>query len=243
MSAPLRSARVVSSPPRGEAFQPAAFLQRTLDALNLALTPLQLQQLLDYTALLQRWNRVYNLTSVRDIEGIARLHMADCLAAVPAIARAKPHRLLDVGSGGGLPGMILAIALPEVTVHLVDTVQKKCAFLQQAAGSLGLRNVTVHHARVETLRDEQGFDCITSRAFSDLSLLIGRSVHLLAPNGQWCAMKGHPPEDEIAALPAGYTAQIQPLQVPGLDAQRCLVWIQLRREAYIASTRATPPAQ
>lgn len=243
MTAPLRSRPAASSPPGGGAFHPDAFLRRTLDALHLAPTPRQLQQLLDYTALLQRWNRVYNLTAVRDIEGIARLHMADCLAAVPAIASAKPQRLLDVGSGGGLPGMILAIAMPEVAVHLIDTVQKKCAFLRQAAGSLGLHNVTVHHARVETLRDEQGFDCITSRAFSDLSLLIGRSAHLLAPNGQWCAMKGQPPEDEIAAIPAGYTAQIQPLQVPGLDAQRCLVWIHAHRGAHIAPARATPPAQ
>jgi 16S rRNA m(7)G-527 methyltransferase (EC 2.1.1.-) len=104
-------------------------------------------------------------------------------------------------------------------------VQKKCAFLQQTSGSLQLRQVSVHHARVEALADARGFDCITSRAFSDLPLLIQSTRHLLADGGQWCAMKGQAPQDEIMALPAMWPAD-RPLQVPGLDAQRCLVWLR-----------------
>ncbi|MCE1162120.1 MAG: 16S rRNA (guanine(527)-N(7))-methyltransferase RsmG [Thiomonas sp.] len=202
------------------------FLQQTLDALGLALTAHQQRQLIEYTALLQRWNRVFNLTAVRDVEGMARLHLADCLAALPAFQRLAPRRLLDVGSGGGLPGIVLAIGLPETDIHLVDTVQKKCAFLQQTCGSLQLKQVQVHHARVEALTDPAGFDCITSRAFSDLPLLVNSTAHLLAPAGQWCAMKGRPPADEIAALGDAVLSRIEPLHVPGLDAQRCLVWLQ-----------------
>lgn len=208
------------------AFSVEDFLQHTLQALGLAFNARQQQQLLDYTTLLQRWNRVFNLTAVRDVEGIARLHLADCLAALPALQRSAPRRILDVGSGGGLPGIILAIGLPETAVHLVDTVQKKCAFLQQTCGTLGLQRVQVHHARVETLQDATGFDCITSRAFSDLALLVRSTAHLLAPGGQWCAMKGQVPQDEIAALPPGISAQVDILKVPGLSAQRCLVWLQ-----------------
>lgn len=204
----------------------AAILQHTVPALGLDFTPDQLQQLLDYAALLQRWNQVYNLTAVRDPQGMARMHLADCLAALPAIARAAPRRILDVGSGGGLPGIVLAIGLPGVAIHLVDAVQKKCAFLQQVCGSLGLRNVTVHHARVENLRDAAGFDCIISRAFSELPLLVYSSRYLLAAGGQWCAMKGKVPAEELAQLPPDITAQVEPLQVPGLDAARCLVWLR-----------------
>lgn len=208
------------------AFSIEAVLQHTLRALDLDFTARQEQQLLDYAALLQRWNQVFNLTAVRDPEGIARLHLADCLAALPALQRAAPRRILDVGSGGGLPGIVLAIGLPDADIHLVDTVQKKCAFLQQTCGSLGLQHVTVHHARVEALQDDAGFDCITSRAFSDLPLLVKNTRHLLAAGGQWCAMKGQVPVREIAALPAAITARVEALQVPGLDAARCLVWMQ-----------------
>lgn len=211
-------------------FDLEGYLEQTLRALGLMFNPTQKQQLLDYTALLQRWNRVFNLTAVRDVEGMARLHLADCLAALPALQRLAPRRLLDVGSGGGLPGIVFAIGLPDAAVHLVDTVQKKCAFLQQTCGSLQLQNVQVHHARVETLADPDGFDCITSRAFSDLPLLVKSTTHLLAPGGQWCAMKGHPPEDEITAVSCLVRARIEPLQVPGLDAQRCLVWLQRAAE-------------
>lgn len=201
-------------------------VRQTLHALGLAFTPRQIEQLLDYVALLHRWNHVYNLTAVRDAAGIARLQLADCLAALPAFQRAAPRRLLDVGSGGGLPGIVLAVGLPDTDIHLVETVQKKCAFLRQACGSLGLRHVTVHHARVEALHDDAGYDCITSRAFSDLPQFIAATHHLLAAGGQWCAMKGKTPAGEIARLPAGLTSRVEPLQVPGLDAARCLVWVQ-----------------
>ena len=207
------------------------FIQQTLSALGLDFSPSQQQQLLDYTALLQRWNRVFNLTAVRDVQGMARLHLADCLAALPALHRLAPKRLLDVGSGGGLPGIVWAIGLPDTEIHLVDTVQKKCAFLQQTCGALRLANVVVHHARVEALTDALGFDCISSRAFSDLPLLVQSTAHLLAQGGSWCAMKGQVPDDEIAALPVDLTSRIETLQVPGLDAQRCLVWLQRRASA------------
>ena len=212
--------------PATQAFALQPFLEHTAQALGLDLSAAQQQQLLDYAALLQRWNRVYNLTAVREPEAIARLHLADCLAALPAFRREAPRRLLDVGSGGGLPGIVLAIGLPDVDVHLVDTVQKKCAFLRQICAALGLRQVQVHHARVENLQDAAGFDCITSRAFSDLPLLIQLTAPLRADNGQWCAMKGQVPAEEIAALPNDITARVEPLQVPGLDAQRCLVWLR-----------------
>ena len=213
-------------PSSGGEFDLSGFIDQTLATLRLAFTPAQRRQLVDYVGLLLRWNRVYNLTAIRDAAGIARLHIADCLAATAPIAGSRPQRLLDVGSGAGLPGLILAIALPEAQVHLVDTVQKKCAFLQQAAATLGLRNVTVHHARVESLDPGLGFDCITSRALSSLGDLVAASVHLIAPGGVWCAMKGQVPDREIGALPRGYGSRVQPLAVPGLDAERCLVWIR-----------------
>jgi 16S rRNA (guanine527-N7)-methyltransferase len=230
--------------PRAVDFDLAAFLQQTLDALGLEFTPQQRQQLLDYTALLQRWGRVFNLTAVRDVEGIARQHLADCLAALPSMTRQHPRRLLDVGSGAGLPGIVFAIALPDVDIHLVDAVQKKCAFLQQTCGSLGLRHVQVHHARIEALRDAAGFDCITSRAFSDLPAFVHATAQVLAPGGQWCAMKGRPPLAEIAALGPAYACRVEELRVPGLAAQRCLVWVQRTSAPDDAlATPAMPAAQ
>ena len=213
-------------------FDLPSHLDATLQVLHLSVTPVQRSQLLDYATLLRRWNAVYNLTAVDDLAGIATLHLADCLAAVPPMTARQPRRLLDVGSGGGLPGIVFAILLPNTTVHLVDTVQKKCAFLQQAIGSLGIRNAQVHHARVETLSPRgSGFDLITSRAFSDLRLFTDATRHLLAPGGRWCAMKGQAPDVEIAALPVDLAVQVEPLQVPALDAQRCLVWATIRSEA------------
>ncbi len=223
-SSPVAAPTALQTPAPAD-FDLRASLQSTLSALGLPATPAQLQALLDYAELLQRWNATYNLTAVRHLPGIARLHLADCLAAVPPIAARAPRTLLDVGSGGGLPGLVLAIFLPDTAVHLVDTVQKKCAFLRQAAASLGLAHVHVHHARVESLPATTRFDCITARAFSDLPLLVRLTARLLAPGGVWCALKGQTPDAEIAALPAGIAAEVQPMQVPGLDAQRCLVWL------------------
>jgi 16S rRNA (guanine527-N7)-methyltransferase len=186
-----------------------------------ALTPKQDAQLDAYLNLLQKWNGVYNLTSIRDPQEMRTLHLADCLAVVPHFPDAG--RVLDVGTGGGLPGVVLAIVKPELQLTLCDTVQKKCAFLQQVKGELQLANVEVQHARVETLQGE--FDVITSRAFAELALMVQLTRHLLAPQGYWLAMKGIAPELEIAALPKDLQAQVMPLEVPGLNAARCLVKI------------------
>ena len=202
-------------------------LDQLLEALKLQATPQQREQLLAYLDLLERWNRVYNLTAVREPQHMLTRHLADCLALLPALAAQAPRRLLDVGSGGGLPGLVLAIMRPDMHVTLNDAVQKKCAFMQQAAAELRLQNVDVEHGRVEQL-ECPAFDCITSRAFSDLATLVKLTAPLLAAKGQWAAMKGIPPQEELAALPADLETRVQILTVPGLQAQRCVVWM-LRR--------------
>ena len=177
------------------------------------------QQLLAFRDLLLKWNKTYNLTALRDPEQAISHHLLDSLAILPHVG---PGPLLDVGSGGGLPGIPLAIARPDLSVRLVDTVQKKTTFLQQAAIQLGLKNVAVDHARVETLAG--GYAQISSRAFAELRLFVNLTRHLLAPGGRWLAMKGVRPDDEIAVLPAGVMVeQIIPLHVPGLDAERHLI--------------------
>ena len=200
-------------------------LDAWLAALQVDADAAQRQRLLDYLALLQRWNRVYNLTAVRDPEQMLAKHLADCLALIAPLRARAPARLLDVGSGGGLPGLVIAILLPATEVVLCDAVRKKCAFLQQAAATLGLRNVRVEHGRIESLTLAP-FDCITSRAFSELAEMLRLTRHLLAAGGCWAAMKGVRPDAELAALPADVHADVQPLTVPGLDAQRCVVWLR-----------------
>jgi len=199
-------------------------------ALGLAPSAGQLQALDTYLDLLLRWNATYNLTAVRDRELMRVQHLADCLAVVgPLQARCPAGRVLDVGSGGGLPGVVLAVMLPALDVHCVDTVGKKAAFIRQCAGTLGLRNLHAHHARVEALQ-QPPFDLITSRAFATLADFTTLTAALLAPGGVWMAMKGKRPDDEMAALPA--TAEVfhvEPLQVPGLEAERCLIWMRPRR--------------
>lgn len=200
-----------------------------LDSLGLALSESQIEKLLDYVALLQKWNAVYNLTAIRDPQQMLTHHILDCLAAVPAFVGAR--RVLDVGAGGGLPGLVLAIwaeqAQPDMRIAMIDTVHKKTAFLTQAKAELRLHNVDVHTMRVEQLRDEAGFDVITSRAFADLSDFVQWSSHLLAPGGRFIAMKGAAAEEESNRVPAGWrVTAIQPLHVPGLDAQRYLVFIE-----------------
>jgi 16S rRNA (guanine527-N7)-methyltransferase len=176
-------------------------------------------KLLAFRDLLLKWNRTYNLTALRDPEQVVSHHLLDSLAILPHVGGGA---LLDVGSGGGLPGIPLAIARPELAVTLVDAVQKKTTFLQQAAIELGLKNVAVHHARVEEMRGQ--YAQISSRAFADLARLVGLTRHLLEPGGRWLAMKGVRPDDEIAALPAGVAvAAVVPLTVPGLDAERHLL--------------------
>jgi 16S rRNA (guanine527-N7)-methyltransferase len=193
--------------------------------LQLDLDEKQHEQLLDYLALLFKWNSVYNLTSVRDPMQMVTHHLLDALAAVPAFADAA--NVLDVGAGGGLPGIVLAIARPAMNVSLIDTVHKKTAFLTQVKAELGLANVTVYTARVEQLQVNHKFDVITSRAFADLSDFVNWSGHLLAEGGQFIALKGVAPADERERLPAEWkTSLVQPLRVPGLQAERHLVFIR-----------------
>ena len=202
----------------------AQVLGQGIVALGLDLNAAQTGQLLDYLALLAKWNGVYNLTSVRDPMQMVTQHLLDSLAAVPAFAGAES--VLDVGAGGGLPGIVLAIARPAMKVALIDTVHKKTAFLTQVKAELGLSNVTVHTARVEQLQVPHKFDVITSRAFADLSDFVNWSGHLLAEDGQFIALKGVAPEEERARLPQPWeVTELRVLQVPGLNAERHLVFI------------------
>ena len=196
--------------------------------LGVQLSAAQTDQLLRYLQLLQRWNGTYNLTAVRDPAAMLTQHLADCLAVLPALARqaAAGGRLLDVGSGGGLPGVVIACALPAWDVTTVDAVAKKAAFVRQVAGALALPNLHAAHARVEGLRAEP-FQLITSRAFASLVDFATLTRDHLAPGGVWMAMKGRVPDDEIAQLPADIDVfHVEQLAVPGLDAQRCLVWMR-----------------
>lgn len=209
-------------------------LQAGAQTLGLALSDAQVDLLLEFLALLQKWNKVYNLTAVRDPQEMLTHHLLDSLAAVPPLRRhisahgaaaGQGVRLLDVGSGGGLPGVVFAICCPEVDVSCVDTVGKKAAFIQQAAVALKLPNLHGLHARVETLTTP--FDIISCRAFAALPDFVNWSRGALAPQGTWLAMKGKRPDDEIAALPAGVQVfHVEPLAVPGLEAERCIVWMR-----------------
>lgn len=186
----------------------------------------QSTQLLDFVELLAHWNRTYNLTAVRDPAGMLTQHVVDCLAVVPALRRENRHgRVLDVGSGGGLPGVVWAVMEPDTDVTCVDSVGKKAAFLQQAAGSLRLGNLHGKHARVERL-DAGRFDLIASRAFASLPDFAALTAHLLSEGGAWLAMKGKVPTGEIGALPQGVEVfHVEQVVVPGLAADRCLVWM------------------
>lgn len=207
-----------------------ATLVNGIQALQLDLSDAQIGQLMDYLNLLNKWNAVYNLTAVRNPAQMVTQHLLDSLAVVPAFAGAA--NILDVGAGGGLPGMVLAIARPDMRVSMIDTVHKKTAFLTQAKAELGLSNVTVHTARVEQLQVQQPFDVITSRAFAELKDFITWSHHLLQQGGRFIALKGVMPQEEIARLPAGWkVTQVQPLKVPSLDAERHLVFIEREGES------------
>jgi 16S rRNA (guanine527-N7)-methyltransferase len=184
-----------------------------------------------YLGLLARWNAAYNLTAVRDPAQMRLQHLADCLAVVEPLRRRlgeRSARLLDVGSGGGLPGVVLAIANPAWDVTCVDAVGKKAAFVRQVAGELALPNLHAEHARVEAL-SAPPFDVITSRAFASLPDFVRLTRPLLAPAGAWMAMKGQRPNDEIEGLPPDIEAfHVEPLTVPGLGAERCLIWMHTR---------------
>ena len=208
-----------------------AALQLGLAALGLDLDAHQVDQLLRYMDLIQKWNKVYNLTSVRDPEDMLTRHLLDSLSVVGPLRSqigGRSLRLLDVGSGAGLPGVVIAICCPGITVHCVDTVAKKSAFVQQAAAALQLPNLRGVHARVENLHET--YDVISSRAFASLADFVNWSVAALAQDGIWMAMKGKQPTREIEALPPTVAVfHVEPLNVPGLDAERCLIW--LRRSA------------
>jgi 16S rRNA (guanine527-N7)-methyltransferase len=198
-----------------------------LNQLGLALSPAQQQQLLDYLDLLGKWNKIYNLTAVRDPAQMLTQHLLDCLAVVQPLKARLPalQTVLDVGAGGGLPAVVLAVACPQWQVSAVDTVAKKAAFIQTAAHSLGLSNLRGIHARVEELTE--GYDLVCSRAFASLADFTSWSAAALKPGGVWMAMKGRVPDEELAALPPGVRVdEVQLLQVPGLEAQRCVVWMR-----------------
>ena len=197
-------------------------------ALGLSLSDAQFQRLLAYLALIQKWNKVYNLTALRDPSDMLTHHLLDSLTAIAPLSRhtqGQPTRVLDVGSGGGLPGVVLAICMPELSVSCVDTVAKKAAFVQQVAVSLRLPNLRGLHARVESLTDP--YQVICSRAFASLPDFVTWSRSALAEGGVWMAMKGKHPQDEITALPANVSVfHVEPLTVPGLDVERCMVWMR-----------------
>ncbi len=206
----------------------AVGLSAGVQALGLGLSADQQQRLLDYVAMIQKWNKVYNLTALRDPADMLTHHLLDSLTAVAPLARhtqGQPIRVLDVGSGGGLPGVVLAICMPELTVTCVDTVAKKAAFVQQVAATLKLPNLRGIHARVESLTEP--YPVICSRAFASLPDFVTWSRSALAEGGVWMAMKGKHPQDEIAALPPETQVfHVEPLTVPGLDVERCMVWLR-----------------
>lgn len=209
-----------------------AELRAGLQALGLALNDQQVGRLLDYMALIQKWNKVYNLTSVRDPAEMLTHHLLDSLAAVPPLQRhlaslgeGVARKLLDVGSGGGLPGVVFAICCPELSVSCVDTVAKKAAFVQQVAAELRLGNLRGVHARVENLSGP--FDVVSCRAFASLPDFVNWSQAALGEGSVWLAMKAKHPVDELAALPTTVQVfHVEQLVVPGLEAERCIIWMK-----------------
>ena len=208
-----------------------AVLRAGLAELHVSLSDAQVQGLLDYQNLIGKWTKVYNLTAVRDPAEMLTHHLLDSLAAVAPLQKHLQGRglsapgLLDVGSGAGLPGVVLAICCPGLAVTCVDTVGKKAAFIKHVALALGLPNLSGLHARVETIT--QPFDVICSRAFASLADFAGWSQAALAPGGVWMALKGKHPAEELTMLPPDVAMfHVEPLAVPGLAAERCIIWLQ-----------------
>ena len=206
----------------------AALLAKGVAEMDLDVSRETQEKLLAYLALLQKWNKVYNLTAVRDSMEMVTLHLLDSLSVLPYI---DTSNLLDVGSGGGLPGIVLAICKPELQVTTIDTVQKKTIFMRQVKGELGLSNLTVVRARVESYQPSHKFEVIISRAFSDIALFVKLTEHLLAQNGKWLAMKGQVPHEELTSLAIKVNHAIKiknivPLNVAGLNAERHLLVIE-----------------
>lgn len=220
----------------GAAFDAAgldAELERGAQALGVTLDTHQRRQLLQHLALIEQWNRVYNLTAVRDPAAMLVQHLLDSLALVPTLRRqtgGRSRSVLDVGSGAGLPGVALAVACPELNVTCVDAVAKKASFIRQAAAELGLSNLAAEHARVEDLTAGR-WPLITARAFASLPDLVRLTHAQLEAGGVWGAMKGHIPKDEIENLPRFVEVfHVEHLKVPGLNAQRCVVWMRAQVE-------------
>ncbi len=209
----------------------ATAISQAASQMGVDLTPAQLEQLQRYLALVQKWNKVYNLTALRDPADMLTHHLFDSLSAIAPLQRQlgamglpTGGRLLDVGSGAGLPGVVMAVCCPTLAVACVDTVGKKAAFVQQVALELRLPNLRGVHARVESLTEQ--FDVVSSRAFASLVDFTTWSRAALAPHGVWLAMKGKHPVDEIAALPTDVAVfHVEQLHVPALDAERCIVWL------------------
>lgn len=218
---------IASTPPL--AGDLAQQLQRGAEDLGVFLSEQQQAQLLAYLRLFQQWNKVYNLSAVREAGDMLTHHLLDAMSVVPALRRhtgGQAQRVLDVGSGGGLPGVVLAVCCPELHVDCVDTVGKKAAFVQQVAVALRLPHLQGLHARVEQLRTPP-YGVITCRAFAALPDFVRWSKLALADGGVWLAMKGKLPQQEMDALPQDVQVfHVEQLQVPGLDAQRCLVWMR-----------------
>jgi 16S rRNA (guanine527-N7)-methyltransferase len=199
----------------------ASQLASGVEALNLhsVVTAEMQSQCLAYLTLLQKWNKVYNLTAVRDPQEMLVLHLLDSLSVLPYI---EAGNLLDVGSGGGLPGLVIAITRPDVQVTTIDTVQKKAIFMRQVKAELGLSNAQVVHARVEAFKPASPFKQVISRAFSDIALFKQLTAHLMAPYGRWLAMKGLMPAEELQ-LASVQPKEVIRLQVPNLQAERHLI--------------------
>lgn len=194
------------------------------ELLGIAIDEPQTDRLLDYLGLLVRWNRVYNLTAVRDPADMLAVHLLDSLSVLPLLSATGATTILDVGTGPGLPGIPLAICMPRTTFDLVDAVAKKVAFLQQVKSTLTLANIRTHHRRVEVLTLSEMPDAIVSRAYADIATMLASVDHLVGPTTTVVAMKGARPADEIARLPAGWEAiDVIDLDVPTLGAQRCAV--------------------
>jgi 16S rRNA (guanine527-N7)-methyltransferase len=200
----------------------AQLLAEGIDQLGLTLDAGQQEKLLAYVALLAKWNKVYNLTAVREPERMIGLHILDSLSLLPFLTNTKS--LLDVGCGGGLPGICVAIGMPSMEVVMLDSLQKKTTFVRQAIGELGLTNASVVCERVENFQPTRKFDIVTSRAFAELADFVKGASHLVAPNGSMLAMKGVYPHDEIARLPSGMqVVEVVTLDVPQIEGQRHLV--------------------
>jgi 16S rRNA (guanine527-N7)-methyltransferase len=220
----------MSRPSHAAGFDAAARLAAAASELGVELNSHQQAKLLQYVHLLDRWSKTYNLSAIRGEESMLTHHVLDSLAIVPALARwagGRIIRALDVGSGAGLPGVVMAIARADWFITTVDSVGKKSAFVRQAAGELGLSNLVSRHERVELMTAATAFDLIVSRAFATLSEFTELTQRCLAPGGVWVAMKGRVPIDEIAKLPGHRSVfHVEQLVVPGLGAERCLVWIR-----------------